>query len=64
MLKTKRIGLIVTEQEKNWVVQLARLEGGLTQASLLRRLIYQAAQQKGLPILLPIENQIRRNQMN
>jgi len=43
MLKTKRIGLIVTDQEKGWVVQLAKLEGGLSQASLIRRLIHQAA---------------------
>lgn len=44
MLKTKRIGLIVTEEEKSWVVNLAKLEGGLSQASLIRRLIHQAAE--------------------
>jgi hypothetical protein len=44
MLKTRRIGLIVTEEEKRWVIQLAKLEGGLTQASLIRRLIYKAAE--------------------
>jgi hypothetical protein len=44
MLKTKRIGLIVTDEEKNWVIQLAQLEGGLSQASLIRRLIHQAAE--------------------
>jgi len=48
MYKTKRIGLIVTEVEKNWVIELARLEGGLSQASLIRRLIYEAATKKNL----------------
>lgn len=43
MLKTKRIGLNVTCEEKDWVMQLATLEGGLSQASLIRRLIRQAA---------------------
>jgi hypothetical protein len=42
-MKTKRIGLIVTEEEKRWVSELARLEGGLSLASLIRRLIYKAA---------------------
>ena len=44
MLKTKRIGLIVTEKEKKWIIQLAEIEGGLSQAALLRRLIRQAAE--------------------
>jgi hypothetical protein len=48
MLKTKRIGLIVTVEEKKWVVELARLEGGLSQAALLRRLIHKAAVQNRL----------------
>ena len=47
-MKTKRIGLIVTEDEKRWVVELARLEGGLSQAALLRRLIHKAAVQNNL----------------
>jgi len=44
MLRTKRIGLIVTEEEKKWVIQLAGIEGGLSQASLIRRLIRQSAE--------------------
>ena len=48
MLKRKRIGLIVTEEEKNFVIQMARIEGGLSQSSLIRRLIHKAAEQQGL----------------
>ena len=48
MLKVKRLGLIVTEEEKRFVVQLARIEGGLSQSSLIRRLIHKAAEQQGL----------------
>jgi hypothetical protein len=48
MLKSKRIGLIVTDEEKSWVLQLAQLEGGLSQASLIRRLIHQAAERHSL----------------
>ena len=51
MLKTKRIGLIVTEVEKSWVIELAKLEGGLSQASLIRKLIYEAATKKNLQSL-------------
>ena len=43
MLKTQRIGLFVSREEKQWVVELARLEGGLSQASLICPLIHQAA---------------------
>jgi hypothetical protein len=45
MLKTKRIGLLVTEEEKKFVIELARIEGGLSQAALIRRLIHKAAKQ-------------------
>jgi hypothetical protein len=48
MLKTRRIGLIVTEEEKSWVLQLAKLDGGLSQASMIRRLIHKAANESGL----------------
>ena len=48
MLKTKRIGLIVTKEEKKWVIQLAEIEGGLSQASLIRRLIRQSAERYNL----------------
>ena len=48
MLKTKRIGLIVTKEEKKWVIQLAEIEGGLSQAALIRRLIRQSAERHNL----------------
>jgi hypothetical protein len=48
MLKIKRLGLIITEEEKRFVIQLARIEGGLSQSSLIRRLIHKAAEQQGL----------------
>ncbi len=47
-MKTERIGLIVTKEEKKWVIELARIEGGLSQASLIRRLIRKAAGQHRL----------------
>lgn len=55
-MKTKRIGLIVTEEEKNWVIQLAEIEGGLSQASLVRRLIHKAAIQYSLNTLSNIKS--------
>jgi len=48
MLKIKRLGLILTEEEKQFVIQLARIEGGLSQSALIRRLIRQAASAHGL----------------
>jgi len=48
MLKIRRLGLILTEEEKRFVIQLARIEGGLSQSSLIRRLIHKAAEQQGL----------------
>jgi hypothetical protein len=47
MLKVKRLGSILTEEEKWFVIQLARIEGGLSQASLIRRLIRKAASAHG-----------------
>ncbi len=52
MKKTSRLGLILTPTEKSWVRSLAELEGGLTQAALIRRLIREAARKGG--ILVPI----------
>ena len=48
MRKTQRLGLLLTEREKAWVINLARLEGGLTQAALIRRLINKAGKEHGL----------------
>lgn len=66
MLKTKRIGLIVTEEEKNWVFQLAQCEGGLSQASLIRRLIHKAAIQHNLVVLVinPNSNEEKDNEQS
>ncbi len=48
MKKSDRIGFLVTAVEKSLLVRLAELEGGLSQAALMRRLIRQAALEKGL----------------
>lgn len=48
MKKTKRLGLLLTEREKAWVVNLAKIEGGLSQAALIRRLINKAGMEHGL----------------
>jgi hypothetical protein len=53
MLKIKRLGLILTVEEKQFVIQLAKIEGGLSQSSLIRRLIHKAASAHGLEILEP-----------
>ncbi len=48
MEKTERLGLTLTSAEKSTVVLLAEVEGGLSQAALVRRLIRKAACSKGL----------------
>ena len=48
MHKSKRLGLVLTPAEKTAVVQLAEVEGGLSQAAVVRRLIRQAAKSRGL----------------
>jgi hypothetical protein len=48
MHKSKRLGLVLTPAEKNAVVRLAEVEGGLSQAAVVRRLIRQAAKSHGL----------------
>jgi hypothetical protein len=48
MLKEKGLGLILTQEEKWFVFQLAMIEGDLSQSSLIRRLIRQAASAHGL----------------
>jgi hypothetical protein len=42
-MRTERLGLVLTKQEKQWIIKLAELEGGLTQAALIRRLIRRKA---------------------
>lgn len=48
MNKTARLGLILTITEKYWVKRLAELEGGLSQAALVRRLVREAAQKHNI----------------
>ena len=45
MQKTERFSLVLTETEKGLVERLAEVEGGLSQAALLRRLIHKAARE-------------------
>jgi hypothetical protein len=46
--KSERFGLVLTPLEKDTVARLAEVEGGLSSAALMRRLIRQAAQERGL----------------
>jgi hypothetical protein len=48
MLRTKRLGLVLTPAEKSVLVRMAEAEGGLSQAALVRRLIRHAARERGL----------------
>jgi hypothetical protein len=48
MQKSKRLGLVLTPQEKLAVRKLAESEGGLSVAATLRRLIRAEAQPRGL----------------
>jgi len=51
MAKIQRFGFLLTSEEKILISQLAQIEGGLSQAALVRRLIHQAALEKGLTTL-------------
>ena len=48
MYKTKRLALVLTPAEKNAVVEMAEAEGGLSQSALVRRLIRNAARERGI----------------
>ena len=48
MRKTIRFGLLLSEPEQIAAKQLAELEGGLSQAALIRRLIREAAQRRNI----------------
>lgn len=48
MFKTERIGLVLTPLDKEAVHRLADAEGGLSAAAMVRRLIRQEAQRRGL----------------
>lgn len=46
--KNERLGLLLTLAEKTAVVQMAEAEGGLPQSALVRRLIRNAARERGV----------------
>lgn len=48
MFKGHRFGLVLTAREKRVVERLAEIEGGLSQAALVRRLIRLAAKRRGM----------------
>lgn len=48
MVRSKRLGIILSIEEKELLVALAKLEGGLSLAALIRFLIYKAAISNGL----------------
>jgi hypothetical protein len=48
MYRTERLGLLLTPAEKTAVVQMAEAEGGLSQSALVRRLIRNAARERGI----------------
>lgn len=48
MDRTERVGFWLTSKEKHLLTCLAEIEGGLTQAALLRRLIHLAANEYGI----------------
>jgi hypothetical protein len=54
MNKTERLGLTVTKREKDLVVELVGLAGGLSKAALMRKLIRDEAQsQKLIDLQIP-----------
>ena len=48
MYRTKRLDVLLTPAEKEVVVQMAKGEGGLSQSTLIRRLIHNAARERGI----------------
>ncbi len=51
MQKSMRFGMVLSKPEKEIVIKLAEIEGGLSQAALIRRLIRRAATDRGLWLL-------------
>ena len=51
MEKTERFGFWLSSNEKSMLTHLAKFEGGLSQAALIRRLIRQAAQKYGIWVI-------------
>ena len=50
MQKVIRFGFALTPLEKDAISKLAELEGGLSQAALIRRLIHKAASAHGISL--------------
>ena len=48
MLRTERFSMVLNKYEKHLVEQLAEIEGGLSQAALIRSLIHKAAREHDL----------------
>lgn len=48
MQRNVRFGLILSSLERQAVERLAEMEGGLSKAAIVRRLIREAAKQRGL----------------
>jgi hypothetical protein len=48
MRKNKRIGLWLTDEEEITLARLAEIEGGLSRAALIRRLIHLSAKEHHL----------------
>ena len=46
--RSLHFSFLMTPTEKGLIEELARLEGGLSRAALLRRLVYVAARERGL----------------
>lgn len=47
-MRNKRIGLVLLDSEKLALEKLAEIEGGLSQAAVLRRLLRKAAKERGV----------------
>ncbi len=48
MNRQHRFGLLLSAAEKQVLKRLAEMEGGLSQAAMLRRLIHKAGRERGL----------------
>jgi hypothetical protein len=48
MIRTKRFGLILNDEERKLICQLAKYDGIWSQATMVRRIIYEAARVRGL----------------
>ena len=54
-MRKERFGLVLSEGEKTAIQRLAEIEGELSRAALVRRLIRQAAKERGLWPLEPAQ---------